>query len=52
MQRFEIKVPDSVLEDLQQRLSRTRFPDQLEGAGWDYGTELSYLRELVAYWRD
>ncbi len=52
MQRFEIRVPDSVLEDLKQRLARTRFPDQLDGAAWDYGTELSYLRELVGYWRD
>jgi hypothetical protein len=52
MQRFEIKVADAVLEDLKQRLGRTRLPDQLEGAGWDYGTELGYLRELVAYWRD
>jgi epoxide hydrolase len=52
MQRFEIQVPDSVLEDLKQRLARTRFPDQLEGAGWGYGTELGYLRELLSYWRD
>ncbi len=52
MQPFKIQVPDSVLEDLKQRLSRTRFPDQLEGADWTYGTELSYLREFVSYWRD
>jgi microsomal epoxide hydrolase len=31
---------------------RTRFPDELEGAGWTYGTNLAYLKELVAYWRD
>ncbi len=49
---FEIRVSDETLDDLRQRLARTRFPDQLEGAGWDYGTELGYLRELVAYWRD
>src|SRR5258705_7654504 len=51
LQRFTIEVPDSVLTDLAERLARTRFPDQLEGTGWDYGTELSYLKELVAYWR-
>ena len=50
MERFEIHVPDSVLEDLRERLSRTRFPDQLEGAEWDYGTELCYLKELCEYW--
>jgi len=52
VERFEIRVSDDVLDDLRERLARTRFPDQLEGAGWSYGTELGYLRELVAYWRD
>ena len=51
MERFEIRVSDSVLDDLRGRLSRTRFPDQLEGAGWDYGTELGYLQELCDYWQ-
>jgi len=49
---FEIRIDDAVLEDLQTRLGLARFPDQIEGAGWDYGTELGYLKELVAYWRD
>jgi len=48
---FQIAVPDSVLEDLQRRLDATRWPDSVEGAGWDYGTNLEYLKELVAYWR-
>ncbi len=47
---FEISVDDEVLDDLRQRLERTRFPDQISGAGWDYGTELGYLRELIGYW--
>jgi microsomal epoxide hydrolase len=49
---FEVRIPDSVLEDLRERLARTRFPDALEGSDWDYGTELEYLRDLCAYWRD
>jgi microsomal epoxide hydrolase len=49
---YEIHVPDPLLDDLRERLSRTRFPDQLEGAEWSYGTELSYVRELCDYWRD
>src|SRR6185312_11607464 len=52
MQPFTIEVPDSVLADLRERLARTRFPDQLQGADWRYGTQLSYLRELVTYWRE
>ncbi len=49
---FEIAVSDDVLDDLRARLERTRLPDQLDGVGWDYGTELGYLNELITYWRD
>ncbi len=52
MERFTIEVSDDILKDLRERLSRTRFPDQLDGADWDYGAELGYLREFCAYWRD
>ncbi len=52
MERYTIHVDDEFLEDLNARLSRTRFPDQLEGAEWDYGTELGFLRDLCAYWRE
>jgi microsomal epoxide hydrolase len=52
IQPFRIHVPDAVLDDLRQRLARTRFPDEIPGSGWGYGTELAYLKELVAYWRD
>jgi len=49
---FRVEVPDAVLSDLGRRLDATRYPAPLPGAGWDYGTEDAYLRELVAYWRD
>jgi pimeloyl-ACP methyl ester carboxylesterase len=48
---FKIHVPDTVLKDLKDRLAGTRYPDQIEGAGWDYGTNLEYLKELIEYWR-
>jgi pimeloyl-ACP methyl ester carboxylesterase len=49
---FKIQVPDETLRDLKARLARTRFPDEIPGTGWDYGTDLAYLKSLVAYWRD
>ena len=49
---FTVDVPDAVLDDLARRLARARFPDELNGAGWTYGTNLAYLRQLVEYWRD
>jgi len=52
MTPFTISVPDDVLDDLQERLARVRFPDQLSDVDWDYGTDLAYMQELVEYWRD
>jgi pimeloyl-ACP methyl ester carboxylesterase len=49
---FTIQVAEEVLIDLKQRLARTRWPDQLPDAGWDYGTNLTYLQHLVDYWRE
>jgi pimeloyl-ACP methyl ester carboxylesterase len=49
---FTIHLSDAVLADLKDRLARARLPDELPGAGWDYGMNLGYLKELVAYWRD
>jgi epoxide hydrolase len=47
---FRIEVPQADLDDLRARLARTRWPDQLEDVGWDYGLPLDYLRELAGYW--
>ncbi len=47
---FHIALGDAVLEDLRARLERTRFPDQIDGTGWEYGIPIDYLRELVEYW--
>ena len=50
--RFTIEVPAAVLRDLDERLARTRWPDQLPGTGWDYGADTAYLRKLVDYWQN
>ena len=51
IQPFTINIPQATLEDLRERLARTRWPDEVEGAGWDYGTNLDYLKSLVDYWQ-
>jgi len=48
---FTIAVENSVLDDLRQRLADTRWPDEIPNAGWDYGSNLTYIKELVDYWR-
>ncbi len=48
---FRIQVSDAVIADLKRRLGQARFADELQDVGWDYGTNLAYLKELVEYWR-
>jgi epoxide hydrolase len=48
---FRIEIDQPVLDDLARRLQHARFPDQMEGTGWEYGIPVDYLRELVDYWR-
>ncbi|MEU0785778.1 epoxide hydrolase family protein [Streptomyces sp. NPDC006173] len=48
---FRLDIPQSDLDDLHQRLDRTRWPDELPGVGWAYGVPRDYLQELVRYWR-
>ena len=52
MKPFTIDVPDSVLDDLQARLALTRFPAEATDAGWTWGANLGYMKELVAYWQN
>jgi microsomal epoxide hydrolase len=49
---FRIHVPAAVLDDLRERLARVRWPDEIPGSGWTYGTDLATMKDLVAYWRD
>ena len=49
---FRVEVAEDVLADLRERILDTRWPDQLADAGWDYGTDLGWLRRTAAYWAD
>ncbi|MEO7910452.1 MAG: epoxide hydrolase family protein, partial [Roseiflexaceae bacterium] len=51
IQPFTINIPQADLDDLRDRLARTRWPDELPGVGWSYGVSLGYLKELAEYWR-
>ncbi|HEY9523676.1 MAG TPA: epoxide hydrolase, partial [Thermopolyspora sp.] len=48
---FRIEIPQRDLDDLRDRLGRTRWPDEPPGAGWAQGVPLGYIRELAEYWR-
>jgi epoxide hydrolase len=48
---FRIDVSDAELEDLRDRLARTRWPDELPGVGWSYGVALDFVKEMTELWR-
>jgi epoxide hydrolase len=48
---FHVDVPQADLDDLQDRLGRTRWPDELGGVGWTRGVPLDYLKDLAEHWR-
>jgi hypothetical protein len=48
---FRIDIPRADLDDLRDRLARTRWPDELPGVGWSYGVSRDHLVELVEHWR-
>lgn len=49
-EKFEVHVPQEALDDLRDRLVRTRFPDRQAGSDWATGTPLGYARRLRDYW--
>ncbi|MET0418499.1 MAG: epoxide hydrolase, partial [Actinoplanes sp.] len=49
---FRIDVPQADLDDLRDRLARTRWSPEIPGQGWRRGVPVDYLRELAAYWAD
>ncbi|MGC5307833.1 epoxide hydrolase family protein [Micromonospora zamorensis] len=50
MTPFRIDIPQSDLDDLSDRLARTRWPRSLPGTGWSRGVPVDYLRELTEHW--
>ena len=49
---FTIRVSDDDLTDLNRRLASTRWPGNAPGEPWTYGTDRTFLEELITYWRD
>ncbi|KAJ1331921.1 epoxide hydrolase [Microdochium nivale] len=49
---YKIAVDDTQLADLRDRLALARLPDELDGAGWDLGSPLRDVGQILTYWRD
>jgi len=48
---FRVAVPQALLDDLQQRLALTRWPDRETGPGWSQGVPLQRMQDVVRYWQ-
>jgi hypothetical protein len=51
-QPYRLDVHDDVLDDLRERLARTRWPDEIPESDWQYGANLAFMRRLTDRWRD
>jgi epoxide hydrolase len=50
IRQYRVSVPQADVDDLRERLARTRWASELPGTGWERGVPTAYLRELAAYW--
>ncbi|XP_055949754.1 epoxide hydrolase 1-like [Argiope bruennichi] len=48
---FKIDIPSEVIEDLKNRLQRTRFEEPVEDSKFHYGFNPKYLKTVLEYWR-
>ena len=48
-QPFKVSIPESVLDDLKERLRKTRWPLEANTSPWTYGASLSYMKDICAY---
>ena len=49
---YTLSVADSKLSELARKLEASDFPDELDGAAWDYGVPLADVKRLAAYWKN
>lgn len=49
---FSLPFSQAAVDDLRARLGRTRWPDEIPGAAWEYGFSVEFLREICRYWSD
>ncbi len=47
---FTVRATDEEVADLRRRLAATRWPDQLPGTTWEYGTDRTHVQEVCRYW--
>ena len=49
---FQIGVPDEILNRIRARVADYPWHEMPDDGGWQYGTNLDYMKEVCAYWLD
>lgn len=49
---FQALVDQAILDNLKARLQDTRWPDAVEGVGWQLGSEPGFMKRLCSYWSE
>ncbi|WP_029061187.1 epoxide hydrolase family protein [Labrenzia sp. DG1229] len=49
---FQFHVPDEVLANIEHRVATYPWHEMPDDGGWNYGTNIDYLKDLCAYWID
>lgn len=52
MTPFTVDIHEDDIQELKRRLDRTRWPDELPGADWEYGIPLSFMKDMIACWKE
>ncbi|MBK7627144.1 MAG: epoxide hydrolase [Bacteroidales bacterium] len=50
IKKIEIQIAQQHLDKLKEKIRNTRWPDEIEGSGWNYGASLYYMKELADFW--
>ncbi len=49
---FPLPFSQAAVDDLRDRLARTRWPDEIPGAAWEYGISLEFMQKICRYWKE
>ena len=49
---FHLNVPDTTLDHIRTRVAEYPWHEMPDDGGWEYGTNLDYLKQFCAYWLD
>jgi pimeloyl-ACP methyl ester carboxylesterase len=50
LSRFQINIPDSKIQQIRRRVSEAQMPMLSQGAGWRYGVDQAWFKNLIDYW--